>query len=141
MIQLDYYKTVIATQYSADILKQELQDLVNEVEEMLINNKMDIEELFKKYAASTLTGVDSKLMNLKMFTQAVAEIISSPVEAFVSDDFCGDCRRKFNDCDEKITGQKSSTYGEYYNGKPICQLCVNKRYELAVADYESKNTH
>lgn len=39
-------------------------------------------ELFDKYAASTST-TGRKTMNLKMFTRAVAEIISLPVEAEV----------------------------------------------------------
>lgn len=37
MIQLDYYKTVVATQNKAEILKEELQDLIEEVEKELSN--------------------------------------------------------------------------------------------------------
>ena len=62
---------------------------------------------------------------------------SRPLDAKVSDDFCGDCGRKFNERDEKIIEQKSITYGGYYKGKPICRLCSNKRYEIAVVEYES----
>jgi len=46
--------------------------------------EMTAKELFDKHAVATLTGVNKKLMNLKMFTQALAEVISLPVELPVS---------------------------------------------------------
>jgi len=74
--------------------------------------EMTAEELFNKYAASTLTGVDKKLMNLKMFTQALGEVISLPVELPVSQENGG------REC--PICGGKNS---KAYGGNDRCFHC------------------
>ena len=77
---------------------------------------------------------------------AILEIIGAQkagqVEAEVGDDFCGDCGRKFFKGDEKIIGGGSAKYGSYYKSenKPICKLCVDRRYEQSIVEYESKNS-
>lgn len=52
---------------------------------------MNIEELFGKYAKFYVTHADLPLISLENFTQAIAEIISNPVEAEVKQVACGNC--------------------------------------------------
>lgn len=63
-------------------------------------------------------------------------------EIVVNDDFCGDCGKKFLSDENKITHCWSCIFGEYYakGQSPICNECANNRYEVAFAEYESKNS-
>ena len=45
--------------------------------------KMDINKLFDRYKGVYLTEIDGNSLDLEAFTQAIAEIISSPVEPVV----------------------------------------------------------
>ena len=104
--------------------------------------KFETITLFNKHAVASLQEVNTKLMNLQMFNNALEEYKSNRVELPVSDDFCGDCRGKFLAGENRITGGTSTIFGEYYSPDniPICDKCADKRYEYAVAEYESKNS-
>ena len=60
--------------------------------------------------------------------QKIETAKNSSNELRVSDDFCGDCKRKFNNRDEQIIKLESTTYGVYYdsnqsiNLQTLCQL-------------------
>ena len=57
MIQIDYYKTVVATQKNPEILKSELKDLIEEVEKY---NQELISEIEKKIAIEGQEMMDKK---------------------------------------------------------------------------------
>jgi len=49
----------------------------------------------------------------------------------VSEDYCGDCKKKFNSEEKKVYSMNSAIFGEVYpkGSPPICDLCANKRYD------------
>lgn len=83
-IDLKYYQNVVDTQRSADILKAELQDLINEIIDKNKHNNLTAKELFEKHCHERYNHKPQKYLTRRNFILALAEAISLPVELPVS---------------------------------------------------------
>ena len=44
---------------------------------------------------------------------------------------CGDCGRKYEDGENRVTTCTAAALGRYYDGPEICEMCADKRYKTA----------